>query len=642
MGAQEGTSNDPSTPSAREKSSGDSELEAEKWCSAWCSACKKTENGTGSAWRIGRRPGRAIECPGCWSMTAIKIWPPSALEADGRPILVAQEQKSDLLPVLWATGELSSGAAHAACASVGAPNAAARPRACAPARAEAVGATGGRHAESLRAAAAAAAFMQVAGCGRGRARKECGRRAVPTRGGRGGRGHRLEVVRLQSAARGMLARRLRTQLELEQRKVAAKARLSKREVEEGAKKQARRTGRGEQRQSSAEEEFKAGGSGQPGKTMAAAPVVAEEAARGQPDVETEVLGGVDTEGRWRDWMVEGRWHDWMAAVRECAAVDCTEALRRLQEAEAARASAEAAAAEAETRAERAEAERAEMIIEVEGMAGALVRQAAAIQLYQVDQQKTARKLVVVEEWEAEEDVGTQTEAVARGEEVGCQTAVLSFGQQRSVAEVATQCAGLVRRAVEAATQTAHEVAQQEVGSAEVVVGKQLHPAQAKAIERAERAADRLEQVQAETEAMAARYRADALQVTQETALRAEPQSQKTAQGQLGVAKMLGGRQARKAQVRKQAAAAGMDVLSWTAIKEQQQHMQRQELGTREAEVGEAWGMWPQGSLEERLEWAHEDWLVRRVGAAYVGETESSRRFMQAARGAGINVLDAME
>ena len=41
MGAQEDTSNDPSTPSAREKSSGDSELEAEEWCSAWCSACKK-------------------------------------------------------------------------------------------------------------------------------------------------------------------------------------------------------------------------------------------------------------------------------------------------------------------------------------------------------------------------------------------------------------------------------------------------------------------------------------------------------------------------------------------------------------------------------------------------------------------------
>ena len=262
--------------------------------------------------------------------------------------------------------------------------------------------------------------------------------------------------------------------------------------------------------------------------------------------------------------------------------------------------------------------------------------------YQVEQQKTARKLVVVEEWEAEEDVGTQTEAVTRGAEVGCQTAVLSFGHQRSVAEVATQCAGVVRRAVEAATQTAHEVAQQEVGSAEVVVGKQLHPAQAKAIERAERAADRLEQVQAETEAMAARYRADAVQVTQETALKAEPQSQKTAQGQREVAKMLGGRQARKAQVRKQAAAAGMDVLSWTAIKEQQRHMQRQELNTREAGVGEAWGMWLQGSLEERLEWAHEDWLVRRVGAAYVGEAESSRRFMRAARGAGINVLDAVE
>ena len=35
-------------------------------------------------------------------------------------------------------------------------------------------------------------------------------------------------------------------------------------------------------------------------------------------------------------------------------------------------------------------------------------------------------------------------------------------------------------------------------------------------------------------------------------------------------------------------------------------------------------------------------LLEVFTGAYVGEAESSRRFMQAARGAGINVLDAVE
>ena len=41
---------------------------------------------------------------------------------------------------------------------------------------------------------------------------------------------------------------------------------------------------------------------------------------------------------------------------------------------------------------------------------------------------------------------------------------------------------------------------------EVVVGRQLHPAQARAIDRAERAAEWLEWLQAEVEVKASRYR----------------------------------------------------------------------------------------------------------------------------------------
>jgi hypothetical protein len=164
---------------------------------------------------------------------------------------------------------------------------------------------------------------------------------------------------------------------------------------------------------------------------------------------------------------------------------------------------------------------------------------------------------------------------------------------------------------------------------EVVVGRQLHPAQAKAVERAERAADRVELVQAEVEAMAQRYRTRCDAATQETAPTTETPAMR---GGRREATRIGGRQAKKAQARRRAAAAGMDVLSWAAAKEQRQNEVSDEA------VGNGWGTWLQGSLEERLEWAHEDWLARQA-EVYVGEAETSRRFWQAARGAGINVLD---
>ena len=100
---------------------------------------------------------------------------------------------------------------------------------------------------------------------------------------------------------------------------------------------------------------------------------------------------------------------------------------------------------------------------------ALVKQAVAME--QVPELKAPRKLVVLEEWEAEEERGTQTEAVA-GAEVGCQTAVFSLKRhdQQSFVDVATQCyEGTARPTAAAASQTAPA----DLGPkmVEVVVGK---------------------------------------------------------------------------------------------------------------------------------------------------------------------------
>ena len=72
----------------------------------------------------------------------------------------------------------------------------------------------------------------------------------------------------------------------------------------------------------------------------------------------------------------------------------------------------------------------------------------------------------------------------------------------------------------------------------------------------------------------------------------------------------GGRQLRKAQLRRQAAAAGVDVAAWTAIREQQQRTSAQAAVLNE------------GS---------------RKGALYVSEAHARRRFEEAARTAGIQV-----
>jgi len=172
--------------------------------------------------------------------------------------------------------------------------------------------------------------------------------------------------------------------------------------------------------------------------------------------------------------VDARWKDWMAAVRASAAMLCQDAHRRLQEAVEAQAAAEEMAAEASARAAQAEAlavraekDREEMRAKLEDMMAALEKQSAAA--------VPRRKLAVVEasNWEAE--AATQTEAKAPGSrsEAGCQTT--SGQQEPGTAEVSDAAAQTVGAVATIATQTADEAA---VGSTEVVIGRQLHPAHA--------------------------------------------------------------------------------------------------------------------------------------------------------------------
>ena len=133
-----------------------------------------------------------------------------------------------------------------------------------------------------------------------------------------------------------------------------------------------------------------------------------------------------------------------------------------------------------------------------------------------------------------------------------------------------------------------------------MVGRQLHPAQAQAVARAEQAAARVEQVQAEVEARAARY-AVAAEVEARAAWHAVPAR-------------TGGRQVRKQAVRRKAAAAGMDVLGWA---------EAQECSTK-AGVREL--------IEQRLDEAREQWVRQQKGGE-VGQ----RTFLQAAQAAGIEV-----
>ena len=266
---------------------------------------------------------------------------------------------------------------------------------------------------------------------------------------------------------------------------------------------------------------------------------------------------------------------------------------------------------------RMEAERSKAEAEWEGMAAALIWQAVR-RAQETEAKAVARRLVVVDASDEDADAATQTDP-AEVAEVGTQTAVFSLGRKMVVAVVQTEV-----HASDGSTEPAQEV----------VVGRQLHPAQAKAVERAERAAERVEQLQAEAEARAARYRVEGAAI-QEAATTADTptsgESPKTAVGS-------GGKQRKKAQLRRQAAAEGVDVRSWVASKAER----RRQL------AAEAWaGMMAPGEegLGQRITWAQENLRAQRQAGQWaerIWDTEASRGFWEAARGSRFSMLNEVE
>ena len=190
-------------------------------------------------------------------------------------------------------------------------------------------------------------------------------------------------------------------------------------------------------------------------------------------------------------------------------------------------------------------------------------------------------------------------AVASAAEVSVQTEPWEVGGPQVAVAVA-----------EAAVQTvpAEETAGASSG-VEMTVGRRLHPAQERALERAEAAAAQIERVQADVEALAARHTA-----------RSEDASA-TASTASESARLLpartGGKQAKKARLRRQAAEARVDVAEWKAMREAQL------LQTRLPRL-------------PRMEAAECAW---RYGDVRAGEVRAEWSFLQAAKAAGISVED---
>ena len=88
----------------------------------------------------------------------------------------------------------------------------------------------------------------------------------------------------------------------------------------------------------------------------------------------------------------------------------------------------------------------------------------------------------------------------------------------------------------------------------------------------------------------------------------------------GASARTGGRQLKKAQRRRQAAAAGVDVEHWMRVREHQRRLA--------VAVG--------GGDDWQLEAAHECWAAR---GAYCGEEESTQRFRQAAHATGVTIVE---
>lgn len=308
-----------------------------------------------------------------------------------------------------------------------------------------------------------------------------------------------------------------------------------------------------------------------------------------------------------------------------AGAQVAEAERKVAAATAEVAALAAALKEAKERADvaeavmrEAEADRAEMEVEWETVAQALVRQSVAGRMVRV---------AVVEAEDEFIDAWTQTDGV-KAKEAGCQTAVSSL---RPVEAVQSGCQTVTAVTAEASCEAEMAEAQEGGGQTEIGAGPQstttlqhqrLNPIQTEAVERAERAATRVMQLQAAVEAVAARYTSGAItaQETAPTAAEATPvvacvgsdggaYAQRPAAGGGGS----GGKQRRKAQLRRQAASAGVDVREWASSREWHKLQLAGRLG---GEKGLAW-------LDQRLDWLHEDWLAQQQPRHEV-EVEGSR------------------
>lgn len=148
-----------------------------------------------------------------------------------------------------------------------------------------------------------------------------------------------------------------------------------------------------------------------------------------------------------------------------------------------------------------------------------------------------------------------------------------------------------------ATQTDREESEPTKAGSATTVGPRLHPAQLDAIQRAEQAAERLERLQAETERIAERY-----------ACESPPHTPSRT----------GGRQVRKAQLRRQAAAAGVAATDWMMARGPQV-------------LHGTWFKDARAVLEQRLDLAHEEWKRRQ------GTEDAEERFRLAARATGVTV-----
>jgi hypothetical protein len=305
-------------------------------------------------------------------------------------------------------------------------------------------------------------------------------------------------------------------------------------------------------------------------------------------------------------------------VTMAAGAQVAEAERKVAAATAEVAALAAALKEAKERADvaeavmrEAEADRAKMEVEWKTVVQTLARHKS------VAGQKMVRVAVV----EAEDefvDAWTQTNGV-KAEEAGCQTAVFSLRPVEVVQAGCQTATAVMAEAQEGGGQTKIGAGPE---STTTLQHQRLNPIQAEAVERAERAATRVMQLQAAVEAVAARYTSGAVtaQETAPTAAEVTPvvacagsagkaYAQRPATGSGGS----GGKQRRKAQLRRQAASAGVDVREWASSREWHKLQLAGRLGGEEGLA----------RLDQRLDWLHEDWLARQQPWHEV-EVEGSR------------------